>query len=113
MKPLKKMYTNSDYSLTAYYKDSMGTAINITGASAKLVIRKTLEKAPIIQSTGIVEGANGKITFNIPPADNRNVLVDEEKDVEKFLIGAVLTLSDGKVITLFQSTIEIQQNIVD
>lgn len=110
MKPLQKIYTNSTYPLKLVYKDAFDVPIDITGASAKLAIRRTLFSAAVIYKSAVITGPSGEITFTITPEDTATVLKDA--DSEKFLVGAVLTLADGNIVTLFQTTVDVVQNIV-
>ena len=109
MKKLSPIIANTTYSLVFDYKDKNGIAIDITGATAKLSLRKTALDLVSIDAIGVVEGVEGKITFNILPEQTNGIL---ERSKETYFIGAILTLASGEVISLLQSEIQIQENIV-
>lgn len=110
MKPLSKIYTHSTYSLPILYKDSDGNPINITGATAKFELRRSLYSTPVVSVNATIVGSTGSITFKVTPTDTATLL--GENDSEKFVCGAVLTLSNGDKVTLFQTTVEVVQNVV-
>ncbi|QPG06967.1 hypothetical protein IT774_07640 [Salinimonas marina] len=111
MKPLPKLYTNSHYPLTLIYKDKDGVPIDITGYTAKLVIRRSLYTTPEIEKTATIGGLDGEITFTVEPADTVDIL-EADVDAAKYLMGAVMTDTAGKTLTILQSQIEVRRNIV-
>lgn len=110
MKPLSKIYTHSTYPLTLLYKDSADAAIDITGASAKLVLRRSAYTAPVLEKDAVITGPLGKIDFTINPSDTTDTL--DERDSETFQVGAKLILSTGEEVTLLQTSVEMHRNIV-
>ncbi|KXJ61635.1 MAG: hypothetical protein AXW14_08470 [Alteromonas sp. Nap_26] len=110
MKPLRKLYTNSHYPLTLRYLDKDKQPIPLTGYTAELVVRKRLFDGAAITKSATVTPEEGLIEFVIEPADTEGVLGEDASAT--FLIGATMTSPEGNVTTLFQSTIEIQENIV-
>jgi hypothetical protein len=109
MSPLNKIYTHTDYPLVLIYKDAQGAVINLAGASAEFMISRTVYSTPVITVAATINGPEGKITFGITPTDTALVL--DDKDSEKFICGAVLTL-DGARIPLFQTTVDIVRSLV-
>lgn len=100
--------------LSLVYTDVDGNPIDITGASARMVIRDDMYSSVIVNAVGAVNGVAGEIVFTSVPADTVNVLT-EKKDVQKELIGDVeLTLSNGDVIDLFEEgfLIKLKQSVV-
>ncbi|WP_370242912.1 hypothetical protein [Marisediminitalea sp.] len=106
---LKKIYTDSTYPLHFVYKDRDGVPIDITGATATLVLRKNLHTPPEITKAATIDGPNGLIQFEIEPTDTAGIL--DEETSGKYLIGAVLD-HNGQKLTLLQTTVEVHQNIV-
>ena len=110
MKPLSKIYTNTHYPISIIYKDTDGAPINVAGSSATFALRRSLFSDPVISTNATIDGVNGGITFNVDPTHTANLL--GEKDSEKFLCGAVLTLANGTKVNLFQTTVDVVQNVV-
>ncbi|WP_269519461.1 hypothetical protein [Alteromonas sp. BMJM2] len=110
MQPLSKLYTNSHYPLTLIYKDKDGNPIDITGYTSKLVLRPSLSSNSVVTKTATIDGPNGKISFVIEPTDTVGILGEDFSS--KFLIGATLTNTDGHVLTLLQTSVEVVENIV-
>lgn len=110
MKPLRKLYTNSHYPLTLSYRDKDKNPVPLVGYTAQLMIRKSLVSDPIITKNATIEEQEGNINFVVSPEDTVDVLVDDTEGM--FLIGVTMTSPDGQTTTLFQSTIEIKENIV-
>jgi len=110
MKSLSKIYTNTNYPLVITYRDTNSAPIDITGATAVFVVRRTLQSTPVINVAGTIDGANGKITFDVTPEDTAGVLSDS--DSEKFICGCVLDLT-GEKIHLFQTTIYIERSATE
>ena len=110
MRPLSTIYTNITHPLTLIYSDTEEAPIDITGATAELVIRRSAFSTPVITKSAVINGASGTIMFTILPSDTQDIL--GERESEKFMCGAVLTLTDGSTVNLFQSNVTIQYNIV-
>ncbi|CAA0365816.1 hypothetical protein ALT721_800067 [Alteromonas alvinellae] len=110
MKPLRTLYTNSHYPLTLVYKDSDGNPKDITGYSAKLVLRQSLSSQVAATVSADIDGPNGKISFKIKPDDTAGILGDEFES--KFLLGVTLTDTDSETLTLLQTNVLIKENIV-
>jgi hypothetical protein len=110
MKPLSNLYTNSHYPLELIYEDENGAPIDITGATATLVIRKTSTSPISITKEATITGLEGKVSFSITPDDTAGILTD--RDSEKYLCGVVITFADGKILVLLQTSITIAENVV-
>lgn len=110
MKPLSTLYTNSHYPITLVYKDKNNNPIDITGYTAKLVMRQSLNSTDVITKAATIDGPNGKISFVIEPNDTVGLLTDDFK--AKYLLGATLTNTEGHTLTILQTSVEVHENVV-
>ncbi|AYA64323.1 hypothetical protein [Alteromonas sp. RKMC-009] len=111
MKPLKTLYTDSHYQLRLVYTDADGTPVDITGATATMVLRNTIESAALVTTSATIDGPTGTIEFTIPPEDT-STLIDAKRPERKLLAGAMLYLPDDLSIPLFNTTVLAKKNIV-
>lgn len=110
MKPLQPIISNTTQTYTVKYTDKEGTPVDLTGASALLVLRKNLDTAPIAANAGVINVVTGEVVLEVLPSDTADIL--GERDKATYLIGATLTLANGRIINLFQLPVVVKQNIV-
>lgn len=110
MKPLKDILTSTTHTLKLTYTDDADAPIDITGASAKLVLKRSVHAAEVIAVDATIDALNGGIEFKIPATATADVL--GEHDSEKFIVGAVLTLASAEKIPLFQTTVNVVASVV-
>jgi hypothetical protein len=111
MKPLKPIYTGTTYELKITYEDAAQAPIDITGATATLVIRRSAFAPILVTVAAVIKPLEGGIVFTVDPSETVTIL-DDDRETEKFLLGAALTLADGSVINLFQTSIDINLSIL-
>ena len=84
------------------YKDGGGNIIDITDATAKLMVRKSMYTAALLDVNAIIVGAAGEMTFLIEPATTVNLL--DNKCSDTFICGAELTLASGSKIPFLEGS---------
>ena len=102
---------SEDY--TMRYKDSSGDAIDLTGATAAMEIRKSFrDSATVIptKSASIVD-ADGVIKFSFTPLDTSTLLGDAQKI--KFAYDTQLTTAAGEVKTLTGGELTVTAGITE
>lgn len=82
------------------YKDGLGNIKPITGATARMVVRKGLYTDPLISKAAVITGTSGEMMFTIDPADTLGLLTNEVK--AEYLMGVELTLANGDVIPFLE-----------
>ena len=106
-----EIYTNNDRTLRVYVKTPELNVVNVAGAVGVLTIKATKDStiATISKSTAVSgQGAigspdQGEMFFYILPADTVNI------DVRQYVFDVKVTLSTGKVYTVLEGIINLQQ----
>lgn len=102
----------SNFTLTVFAKNSDGTVRDLTGYTARMQIRSSVDSATVLAeastNNGLISivGVDGEVTINIPSAttDNyawHNGVYDLEVDNN---VGAVIRLLSGNAACSFQVT---------
>lgn len=99
----------TDYPFVLIYKDATKTPIDITGASARIMVRKTLYSTAIIDLLATIDGPNGKMTFNFIPS-HTDSLLNNESEI-RYIFDGILTLLDGTVVPLPEGKFIVKQRI--
>lgn len=98
-----------NYTLKLVYKDCDGFVVNITGASAKLVMRKSMYSDLLVSVDAMIDGPTGEIVFEVEPSHTLNILGDNIED--KLLYEANLTLQNGKEICVLEGIALVRQSL--
>lgn len=93
-------------SLPIVWKDSEGAVINITGYTARMQVRQSVNSSTILLSATtengklVIDGANGKVTISLPAADTAAITwLAGVYDLELVSSGGVVTrLLQGSVV---------------
>lgn len=101
---------DNHYTLKLVYKDADGFPIDLSGASAVFVLRRSMYSEVLIQRDADIEGVIGEININLVPDDTANIL--EDVNEETFIYGIQLTDANGIKRLIAQGKAVIQQNIV-
>lgn len=101
---------DNHYILKLVYKDSDGFPVNLSGATAKFVLRRSMYSPVLITRDATINGASGEITVTVVPADTANILDNVLE--ETFIYGVQLTQADGTKTNIVDGEAVIQQNIV-
>lgn len=104
-----KITAGDDYILRLIYKDSVGAVVDISGAVARMMVRKNYYADPIVDKLATIDGPAGKISFPFIPADTKNVLVDKVE--ETFLYDVELTEADTTKTTLLAGNLTVTQKV--
>jgi hypothetical protein len=89
-----KIVEGTDEPITLYLKKS-GNVLDLTGASARLVIRRSLFGPVLKGIDATVTGNEGKLVFPLVPADTDGWLTEQKE--EDYVFGISLTDAAGKV----------------
>lgn len=100
---------DNDYTLNMVYKDHAGYAINLDGATAKFVMRRSMYSPVLINRDAVITGETGEISINLTPADTVDLL--DNVIEEQFIFGVSLTKADGTKTTIASGEVFLQQNI--
>ena len=93
-----------DYNFLLRYKDSCKNIIDLTGATARMMVRKNHYITPIITKVAIITEAAGEILFDFDPSDTNTLITSGTElkfiyDVELTEVGGIITiLSAGSFI---------------
>lgn len=94
MKPLRIVEGTDE---TVKFTLKKGGAIeDLTGVTAKMVIRRTLQGEVLKAVDAVVTPLEGLLAFSLVPADTLGWL--ESKKEENYVYGVSLTRADGKVV---------------
>ena len=108
-----ELYSNNNRTLRVYVKTPELNVINVAGAVGVLTIKTTKDSMlpTITKSTAIpAQGAigspdQGEMFFYILPADTANI------DIRQYVFDVKVTLSTGKVYTILEGVINLQQSL--
>lgn len=100
---------DNNYTLKLVYKDEAGWPIDITGATAEFVMRRSMYSPELIRKQASINGTEGKVVFELEPTDT-GLLLDNTNE-EKFIYAAQLEMADGKKVTLATGDVILKQNI--
>jgi hypothetical protein len=95
------IYKGDSYTHQVSIKNAANTAINITGRTYRVQMRKSKASESVILSfnTSITDAANGVVTFTLNPADTSNISVGTYYyDFEETNNNYVTTLMGGKLV---------------
>lgn len=98
-----------NYTLKLVYKDCDGFIVDITGASARIMMRRSMASDALVDVSANIDGPAGEIVFEFEPSDTANVLGDSVED--KLLYDVSLTLNDGKEFIILEGVALIRQSI--
>jgi len=98
-----------DYILTLVYKDNAGVIIDITGASARMMVRKSYYTAPVITKAATIDGPLGEMVFDFDPADT-NTLVTSLGE-QTFLYDVELTEASTDITTVLSGNFIVKQAV--
>lgn len=111
MNSLKPIVTGTKHTFTFIYKDASEATVDVTGYTGEMVIRRSLNSDPLLTINADVGTTDGVIAFELNEV-NSAALLDENLNTEKMLIGANITVPSEGTINLFQTTIDVNRNIV-
>lgn len=100
---------DNHYTLKLVYKDAEGFPIDITGASAKFVLRRSMYSPIVVNRAADIVGNTGEISVTLVPADTASLLDDVIE--EQFVYGVELTLADGTRRVILNGEAILEQNI--
>lgn len=89
--------------LVLIYKNIDKSIINITGSSARLMLRKSLFSPVVATVIATIDGPNGKITFPFVPADTANIL-EADREFEEFVYDVEFTNAANETDILLKGT---------
>lgn len=101
---------DNHFTLKLTYSDSDGQPINLTNATARFMLRRSMYSPTLIEKSLIIDAATSELTLVIPPEDTKDILDDVV--AENFIYGIQLTLEDGTTTILLDGDAEITQSIV-
>jgi len=100
---------DNHYTLKLVYKDVDGFPIDLSGATAVFVLRRSMYTDALINREAVINAAAGEIEINILPEDTADVL--DQVNEETFIYGIQLTTADGTKRLITQGNAVIQQNV--
>jgi len=100
---------DNHYTLNMVYKDESGYAINLDGATAKFVMRRSMYSPVLINRSATITGEAGGITIELVPADTIDLL--DNVIEEQFVYGISLVQADGTKTIIASGEVSLQQNI--
>ena len=100
---------DNHYTLNLVYKDESGYAINLDGATAKFVMRRSMYSPVLINRSAVITGGTGEISIELTPADTVGLL--DNVIEEQFVFGVSLTQADGTKTVIASGEVSLQQNI--
>lgn len=101
----------STYTLALNYKDSAGTAINLTGYTAAMQIRNTVDSATTVLSLSspsngiVITGATGLITITVTAAQTRDMIANT------YVYDLEITSGSGIVTRLVQGSVIVSAEV--
>lgn len=103
------IYAEKDKSFPLVYKDANKVVIDVTGYTARLMVRKSPYGTALITKNATVDGPNGMFTFDFVPADTAGILTNEE--FVKYIYDVEYTDAGGKKDILLSGDVIIKQPI--
>jgi len=100
---------DNHYTLNMVYKDEAGYVINLDGATAKFVMRRSMYSPVLINRIAVITGETGSILIELTPADTAELL--DKVIEEQFVFGVSLTQADGTKTVITSGEVSLQQNI--
>ena len=91
------------------YKDESGYAINLDGATAKFVMRRSMYAPVLINRSAVIIGGTGEINVALIPTDTVGLLDDVLE--EQFVFGVSLTQLNGTKTIIVSGEVTLKQNI--
>lgn len=110
MKHLITITADNHYSLKLTYTDSEGQLIDLTNATARFVLRRSMYSPVLIDVPLQIDESTSTLAVNLIPDDTRGLL--DNVVSEDFIFGVQLVLGDGTTSQLLTGKAEIQQAIV-
>lgn len=98
------------YPIKLTYKDSNGFAIPLTGATARMVVKKSYFKPAIIDIAATIDEPNGIMVFEITAASTAGLLSD--KTEEAYLFDIDLTELGKEPRGISSGTFTIQKSTI-
>jgi hypothetical protein len=98
-----------DYALKLIYKDSDGIVIDITGASARMMVRRSMYATVDITKTATIDGPLGEIVFDFVPADTTSLLSNINE--ENYVYDVELSLADTRKFIILTGELVIKQSV--
>ena len=100
---------DNHYTLNMLYKDAEGYAINIDGAAARFVMRRSMYSPILIDRSAVITGETGGVDITLTPDDTRNILDNVVE--EQFVFAVSLIQSDETKTIIASGEVTLQQNI--
>ena len=100
---------DNHYTLNMLYKDAEGYAINIDGATARFVMRRSMYSPTLIDRSAVITGDTGGIDIALTPDDTRDILDNVVE--EQFVFAVSLIQADETKTTIASGEVTLQQNI--
>lgn len=100
---------NKDNYIELTYKDCDGFVIDITGASARMMMRRSMYSDPIIDVTASIIGNTGSIIFDLSPSDTAGIL--DAYPEEKLIYDVELTLANGKKRVILEGVATLRESV--
>ena len=100
---------DNHYTLNMLYKDAEGYAINIDGATARFVMRRSMYSPTLIDRSAVITGNTGGIDIALTPDDTRDILDNVVE--EQFVFAVSLIQADETKTTIASGEVTLQQNI--
>ena len=94
------LYQGATWEWTYLVTDELKVPLDLTGCTAKLMARESIDDTtPVLDVDGVVVGADGKVTFTIPPTLTVTATWEQAVfDVElTFLGGRIEKLAVGQM----------------
>lgn len=101
---------DNHYILKLVYKDGDGFPIDLTGASAVFVLRRSMYSPVVIHKDAGINAEEGEIIFTILPEETADLLNDDIE--ETFIYGVQLTQVNGLKTNIAGGKAVIVQNVV-
>lgn len=106
------LYAGDDEPFTIRYKSSDGSAIDLTGYSAKMEFKSSPCVTAVFTVAGsIAVPANGEIVFPITGAQKQGLIIDCLTTC--YLYDVELTLPGGGIDTILRGTVRIVEDITE
>ena len=101
---------DNHYILKLVYKDGDGFPVDLSGASALFVLRRSMYSPILIERAADIKGSTGEISLTLVPEDTSGILDDVLE--ETFIYGVQLTQADGIKTMIVTGEAVINQNII-
>lgn len=101
------LYAGNSKEYVVYVKDVNLVPIDLTGGTALMTFRETKHSPDItLQLTGdIYMPTSGEIRFSIVPSDTLSL------DIRQYVFDVQVTTSTGKIFTVFEGVLTLQQGV--